>query len=47
MADRPLKGLFARAVLVLDRNNRIVYGELVPDISSESDYEASLAALNI
>ena len=43
--DGPLKGLTARAVLVLDENNTIVHAELVDDITHEPDYEAALAAL--
>lgn len=45
MTDGPLKGLLARAVVVVDEAGRIVYEELVPEITSEPDYEAALAAL--
>ena len=40
----PLTGLMARAVLVLDAHNKIVYAELVPEITLEPDYEAALSA---
>ncbi len=40
----PLTGLLARAVLVLDRNDRVVHAQLVPEIAQEPDYEAALAA---
>ena len=40
IADGPLAGLLARAVLVLDEHDRIVYAQLVPDIAQEPDYAA-------
>lgn len=43
--DGPLAGLTARAVVVLDENNRVRYTELVPEIAQEPDYNAALAAL--
>jgi len=43
--DGPLRGLTARAVLVLDENNTVLYSELVPEIVQEPDYDAALAAL--
>jgi glycine dehydrogenase subunit 1 len=45
IADGPLKGLTARAVVVLDEGNRVLYSQLVPEIKSEPDYDAALAAL--
>ncbi len=45
IADSPLKGLAARAVVVLDRDNRVLYTQLVDEISREPDYDAALAAL--
>ena len=42
--DPPLSGLTARAVVVLDENDRVVYSELVPEIKQEPNYEAALAA---
>jgi len=41
----PLAGLMSRAVLVLDRNNKVVYSEQVPEIAQEPNYEAALFAL--
>ena len=41
----PLAGLTARAVVVLDENNRVRYTELVPEIAQEPNYAAALAAL--
>ena len=45
MADGPLAGLTARAVVVLDESNKVVHAELVPEIAQEPDYEAALSAL--
>lgn len=45
MADGPLAGLTARAVLVLDEDNKVLHSELVPEIAQEPNYEAALAAL--
>ncbi|TDC04153.1 thiol peroxidase [Nonomuraea longispora] len=41
----PLAGLAARAVIVLDGDNKVVYSELVPEITQEPDYDAALSAL--
>ncbi|MFU8768194.1 MAG: thiol peroxidase [Desulfotignum sp.] len=43
--DGPLKGLTARAVVVLNENNQVVHAQLVDDIKNEPDYDAALAAL--
>lgn len=40
-----LAGLTARAVIVLDENNRVLHSELVPEIKQEPNYEAALAVL--
>lgn len=45
ITDGPLAGISARAVVVLDANNKVVYRQLVPEIGNEPDYEAALAAL--
>lgn len=41
----PLAGVSARAVVVLDENDRVVHSELVSEIKHEPDYAAALAAL--
>lgn len=41
----PLTGLAARAVLVLDDNDKVLHAQLVPEIGQEPDYAAALAAL--
>lgn len=43
--DHPLKGLTARAVVVLDENDTVLHSELVPEITHEPDYDAAIAAL--
>lgn len=43
--DGPLAGLTARAVVVLDENDKVAYTELVPEIKQEPNYAAALAAL--
>ena len=40
-----LAGLAARAVIVLDENDKVIYTELVAEIAQEPNYEAALAAL--
>ncbi len=43
--DSPLKGLMARAVVVLDENDQVIYTQLVSEIADEPDYAAAIAAL--
>jgi thiol peroxidase len=45
ITDGPLAGITARAVIVLDENDRVLHSELVADIGSEPNYDAALAAL--
>ena len=45
LTDGPLQGLLARAVLVLDEANQVKHVELVPEITTEPNYERALAAL--
>lgn len=45
LIDGKMKGLHARAVIVLDENHKISHVELVPDIKDEPNYDAALAAL--
>lgn len=45
MVDGPLKGLLARGVIVVDEAGRIVYEELVSELTDEPDYEAAIASL--
>lgn len=43
--EGPLVGVTARAVVVLDANNKVVHTELVENVSDEPDYNAALEAL--
>ncbi len=43
--DSSLAGLTARAVIVLDENNKVLHSELVSEITNEPNYDAALAAL--
>ena len=43
--DGPLAGITARAVVVLDEYDKVMYTELVSEIGEEPNYERALAAL--
>ena len=45
MTDGPLAGLLARSVVVVDPEGKVVYTELVPEITQEPDYEAAFKAV--
>ena len=45
MTDGPLCGLLARAVVIINPEGKVVYTELVPEITQEPDYESALAAI--
>jgi len=45
IVDSSLAGLTARAVVVLDENNKVLHSELVSEIADEPNYEAALSAL--
>lgn len=45
IVDSVLKGLDARAVVVIDEQGVVKYTELVPEIVDEPNYEKALAAL--
>ena len=45
MSDGVLCGLLARAVVIINPEGKVVYTELVPEITQEPDYETALAAL--
>lgn len=45
LEDGPLKGLAARAVIVVDEAGKVSYTQLVSEISSEPDYDAALKAV--
>ena len=45
ITDVPLSGLTARAVIVLDENDKVIHAQLVPEITDEPDYDAALQVL--
>jgi len=45
LMEGPLKGLCARAVILLSADNKIEYVELVPEITQEPNYEQVLKLL--
>ncbi|MDE2139564.1 MAG: thiol peroxidase, partial [Gammaproteobacteria bacterium] len=45
LQDGPLAGVTARAVVVLDANDKVTYTEMVPEIAQEPDYNRALKAL--
>ncbi|MCT7067154.1 thiol peroxidase [Salmonella enterica] len=45
IVDGPLKGLAARAVIVLDENDNVIFSQLVDEITHEPDYDAALNVL--
>lgn len=44
LKDGPLAGLCARAVVVLDAHDQVVYTQLVDEITAEPDYDHALRA---
>ncbi|MET1255273.1 thiol peroxidase [Aliikangiella maris] len=46
MKGGPLDGLYARAVLVLNENQEVIYSELVNEVTNEPDYDAALATVS-
>lgn len=45
MTDGPLCGLLARAVVIINPEGKVIYAQLVPEITQEPDYEAALDAV--
>lgn len=45
LVDGPLAGLLARAVIVLDKDRRVIYRQLVEEITTEPDYAAAISVL--
>lgn len=45
IADGPLAGVAARAVVVLDADDKVLHSQLVGEIAEEPDYDAALKAL--
>lgn len=45
LVDGPLAGITARAVVVVDENDNVVYTELVPEITQEPNYDSAMQSL--
>lgn len=45
LEDGPLRGLLARAVVVLDENGTVVHTELVPELTQEPNYDLAVHAI--
>ena len=45
--DSALAGVTARAIVIIDEQNKVVYTQLVPELAHEPDYESVFAALKI
>ena len=45
MVDGPLAGLLARAIVVIDENSKVIYTQLVGEITQEPDYDKALNML--
>ena len=45
IANSPLAGLLARAIVLLDKSGRVAYTEQVPEIAQAPDLGAALSTL--
>ncbi|KWX20922.1 thiol peroxidase [Mycolicibacterium wolinskyi] len=45
ISDGPMAGLLGRAVVVIGADGNVAYTELVPEIGTEPNYDAALAAI--
>lgn len=45
LTDTPIAGLCARATLVLDENNKVMYAQMGPELTVEPDYDKAFAVL--
>ncbi len=43
--EGPLQGLCARAIFVIDEHDKVIYVELVPEVTQEPNYDKALKAL--
>ena len=46
IVDTFLAGLTARAIVVIDENDKVIYTQLVNEVANEPDYESALAVLD-
>ena len=45
LVDGPLEGLFARAVIAIDKEGKVIYRQLVDEITNEPAYDEVLEVL--
>jgi thiol peroxidase len=45
MKDGPLAGLYARSIVIIDETGKVIYTQLVPDITQEPDYDSAMKAI--
>ncbi len=45
LIDGPLAGITARAVIIIDEKDRVIYSELMADITDEPDYDQLMMVL--
>jgi len=45
MTDGPLKGLLARSVVAIDADGKVLYTQLVPEVTEEPDYQSAISAV--
>lgn len=46
IVDTFLRGLTARAIVVIDEHDKVIYTQLVEEVSHEPDYDSALAVLH-
>ncbi len=46
ITDGPLSGITARAVVVIDENNKVIHSELVQEIADEPNYDSALKTIS-
>jgi thiol peroxidase len=42
LTDGPLQGLMSRSVVAIDENGKVIYNELVPEITNEPNYDLTV-----
>ncbi|MDE6206182.1 MAG: thiol peroxidase [Muribaculaceae bacterium] len=45
LVDGPLAGLLARAVIVIDEKGKVIFSDIVEEITNEPDYEGAISVL--
>ena len=45
MADGPLSGLLARAIIIIDETGKVIYTQLVPEVTNDPNFDEALAQL--